>query len=61
MTEERYNLLMESEEPLTEQEIAAGWHFCSEFDGLLVGPGMSEQEFCHYQCGRPVGKSLHKP
>ena len=31
---------------LTPEEKAAGWHFCCEFDGLLVGPGMCEQQFC---------------
>lgn len=23
-----------------------GWHFCSEYDGLLVGPTMSEWHTC---------------
>lgn len=32
---------------LTPAEIAAGWHFCNEFDGLLVGPGMGELTVCH--------------
>lgn len=36
---------------LSEKEIAAGWHFCLEFDGLLVGPGMTEVLFC--DCARP--------
>ena len=36
MTDERYRFLMKNdEEPLTEEELAAGWHFCWEFDGLL--------------------------
>ena len=28
----------------TPQEVAEGWHFCPEWDGLLVGPGMIEDE-----------------
>lgn len=41
------NLPLESEETeLTESEIKQGWHFCCEFDGLLVGPDMTEQQFC---------------
>lgn len=46
MTDYRYNLLMEGPALLTEQELAAGWHFCAEFDGLLVGPGMGELRLC---------------
>jgi len=32
---------------LTDAEIAEGWHFCWEWDGLLVGPGMDELDCCH--------------
>lgn len=47
MNPDRYKLLMEDDsEPLTTEEIARGWHFCFEFDGLLVGPGMQEEEVC---------------
>lgn len=48
MTEERWDELMEpdSETQLTRQEAARGWHFCWEWDGLLVGPGMGEIAFC---------------
>lgn len=31
---------------LTHEEVAAGFHFCSEWDGLLVGPGSPELESC---------------
>jgi len=34
------------DETLTESELAEGWHWCCEFDYLLVGPGMSEIEYC---------------
>lgn len=49
MTDERYVALMEDDRlKLTEDELREGWHFCYEFDGLLVGPEMGEQVFC--QC-----------
>lgn len=57
MNNERYKLLMESEELLTADEIALGWHFCNEFDGLLVGPGMDELNYC--SCW-PKGHSVHE-
>lgn len=32
---------------LTNEEYSLGWHFCYDWDGLLVGPGMKEyEEFC---------------
>ena len=44
---ERYNsLMMDDSLELAESERAAGWHFCNEFDGLLVGPGMGELSCC---------------
>lgn len=39
MTKERWLFVQESDsEPLTEAEIAEGWHFCNEMDGLLRQP-----------------------
>jgi hypothetical protein len=56
MTEERYKALMDDETAtqgnLTDAEIKEGWHFCCEFDGLLIGPGMGEMEHCH--CFEPI-------
>jgi hypothetical protein len=47
MTPERYNELeMNIEVKLTSEERAEGWHFCDEFDSMLVGPGMQELECC---------------
>ena len=50
MTEERYRSLMDDDPApsLTEAEIQLGWHFCWDWDGLLVGPDMIERRFC--QC-----------
>jgi len=54
MTEHRYKDLMDwimgnmdlPPTDLTPAEQAEGWHFCREWDGLLVGPGMEELEPC---------------
>lgn len=47
MTDERWAKLMANDkEKLTPEELADGWHFCVVWDGLLVGPGMTEQEDC---------------
>ena len=48
MTNDRWNLIMYYPEfyPLTAEEISQGWHFCPEFDFLLVGPRQPEQDFC---------------
>lgn len=48
MTDERWeDLMCYLTAELTDDEIAAGWHFCPDSDDLLVGPGMDEIECCH--------------
>ena len=48
MTNSRWRGLMgDDEKALTEEEILQGWHFCPEWDSLLIGPGMGE--FDHYR------------
>jgi hypothetical protein len=47
MNHERWQALMaDFDAKLTPDELAAGWHFCAEWDGLLVGPGMDELQVC---------------
>ncbi len=47
MTDERWKQLSDSDNwDLDPSEIAEGWHWCYEFNGLLVGPCMSELNFC---------------
>ncbi len=44
MDKERYKQLDTTGMGLTEEEIAAGWHFCSEMDELLCQAGSPD---CH--------------
>lgn len=46
MTEERWKALMSDDCDLTPDEIALGWHFCWDWDGLLIGPEMGEIVHC---------------
>lgn len=47
MTKERWKLVQENDnEQLTAAEIAQGWHFCYEFDGLLRQP-QDEDDVLH--------------
>jgi len=32
---------------LAPREFRAGWHFCDDWDGLLIGPWDEEISFCH--------------
>lgn len=51
MTEERWKELEKNQElTLTEQEIKDGWHFCYEWDGLLVNSNDSEGEGAACTC-----------
>ena len=43
---ERYHDITVGRTNLTEGEIKSGWHFCPNWDGLLIGPGMDEMEAC---------------
>lgn len=62
MTPERWKRLMRSDdENLRVDEIELGWHWCAEFDGLLVGPGMGELGCCKCLAkDHPVYKTLPK-
>lgn len=50
MTEQRFDALMRNvASSLTQEEIAEGWHFCNEFDGLLV-LGDPREPHCGQAC-----------
>ena len=56
MTPERYELA-DATGQLTQDEVAAGWHFCDELDGALVNANDCDiQQFC--QC---FGQELPEP
>lgn len=46
MTKKRWTQLMNEPDDekarLSPDEVSAGWHWCWEYDGLLVGPDMPE-------------------
>jgi hypothetical protein len=48
MTDERYNELMYGPSPqsLTKEESASGWHWCWDFDGLLIHKSWDEMQCC---------------
>lgn len=45
---------------LTPEELQLGWHFCWDWDGLLVGPGMGELDSCTCH-PKPPGWEPSKP
>jgi len=46
MEQVRYNMLMKGIGTLTEAEVKHGWHFCPEWDFLLISPNSKEAECC---------------
>lgn len=46
MTDERYAELDSSGAAPTEEEAADGWHYCAEWDGLLIHPSWAEAAAC---------------
>ena len=51
MENDRYNFLMHSDDSLTEKEVSDGWHFCADWDGLLINNDWPESECC--SCAEP--------
>lgn len=46
MTKERYNKLDSGEGNLTHEELKEGWHFCPEWDFMLLSNKHSAEECC---------------
>lgn len=46
MDRRRKYLIEKKGEALTKEEVADGYHFCKDWDGLLVGPDDPEVESC---------------
>lgn len=51
MSDERFLELDRSGQGLTEEEWNQGYHWCLEWDDMLVGPGQDEALFCG--CNHP--------
>ena len=61
MNRQRYLDLVRHEACLlTEAEIEEGWHFCEEFDFMLIGPGMQELRCCDCPCAAEAKKEVVK-
>ena len=58
MDKERYWLIESNQEDITEEEFEQGWHFCVEWDFMLVGPGMRELECCMCLSARKAKEEL---
>lgn len=52
MNKERYNELESTGLGLTKEEYHQGWHWCNEWDGMLVGPSTQEALVC--SCNHPA-------
>jgi hypothetical protein len=46
MTNERFDELMKTGGPLTDKELAAGWHFCPDWDYLLIRAASEGECIC---------------
>jgi hypothetical protein len=46
MTRDRLYLIERGLAELTQDDVAEGWHFCPEWYGLCIGPGMPELDGC---------------
>ena len=46
MDNERRKYLNRTGEQLTDAEMAEGWHYCPEWDGMLIHPSSEEAKCC---------------
>lgn len=46
MNQERWLFLESTGNVLTEEEISEGWHYCYDWDDMLIGPIMPEWDAC---------------
>lgn len=53
MTTERW-MAITNGNPMTDDELRDGWHFCVDWDDLLIGPGMGELRCCQCACAAHV-------
>ena len=60
ITPNRYAALMNGDEKLTEAERTAGWHFCPEWDFLLIHKECSAEE-CSCDLARPLPSASDNP
>jgi len=56
-----FSLIENQDECLTVGEMSKGWHFCLDFDGLLIGPGMTEMSYCTCNPEPVLEKCEHLP
>ena len=50
MNKQRYRDLQNFRDKLTKEEIAEGWHYCLEWDEMLVHPEWEEARVCKCEC-----------
>jgi len=61
MSAKRYSFLMENQsESLTLQEYEEGWHFCWDWDGLLIHKDDVEFSCCSCQSGEFIRRKHEK-
>jgi len=53
LPDKQYNMIMQRGR-VPKDLYAQGWHFCADWDELLIGPGMPEMETC--LCQLPGGQ-----
>lgn len=55
MSKSRWSdLFSGASDEFTPDERASGWHFCPEWDGAPIGPGMRESTACYcFSAGDP--------
>ena len=48
------------DDSLTPEEISAGWHYCRDWEWVLIGPGNSKMDSCNCRINKKIHDQIKK-
>ena len=48
------------DDSLTPEEISIGWHYCYNWEGLLIGPGDLKMDSCNCKINKKIHEQIKK-
>jgi hypothetical protein len=48
------------DDSLTPEEISAGWHYCRDWEWVLIGPGNLKMDSCNCKINKKIHAEIRK-